>query len=112
MISFVNFWSRPPRTVERDVALDILEAEPLSKASIRPPKILENELHHAFAVFRVNRVNERREFFFATPVQVRDILTEKVGNLLESTEQPESTQYLQSKGSWPTADSSTRGSEQ
>ena len=39
MISFVNFWSRPPRTVERDVALDILEAEPPSKASIRPPKI-------------------------------------------------------------------------
>lgn len=67
---------------------------------------LENELHHAFADFRVNRVNERREFFFATPVQVRDILTEKVGNLLEFTEQPESTQYLQSKGSWPTADSS------
>lgn len=28
---------------------------------------VENELHKAFAEARVNRVNERREFFFATP---------------------------------------------
>jgi len=65
---------------------------------------LENELHHAFADARVNRVNERREFFFATPMQVRDVLAAKVGNLLEFSEQPESTQYLQSKGYWPTTD--------
>lgn len=62
---------------------------------------LENQLHHAFADARVNRVNERREFFFATPVEVREILAVKVGNLLEFAEHPESTQYLQSKGSWP-----------
>lgn len=61
---------------------------------------LENELHHAFGEHRVNRVNERREFFFATPQQVRVVLAEKVGNLLEFTEQPESTQYLQSKKYW------------
>jgi hypothetical protein len=46
-------------------------------------------------------VNERREFFFATPAEVRTVLREKVGNLLEFTEQPEATQYLQSKKYWP-----------
>jgi Domain of unknown function (DUF4041)/Meiotically up-regulated gene 113 len=62
---------------------------------------LESELHQAFAAYRVNRVNERREFFFATPTQVREVLTEKVGNLLEFADEPEATQYLQSKGYWP-----------
>lgn len=62
---------------------------------------LENELHKAFGNRRVNVVNERREFFFATPEQVRDVLAEKVGNLLEYVNDPDSTQYLQSIGSWP-----------
>ncbi|MFT3852449.1 MAG: DUF4041 domain-containing protein [Ilumatobacteraceae bacterium] len=62
---------------------------------------LENELHHLFAERRVNRVNERREFFFATAAEVREALASKVGNLLEFTEEPESTQYLQSKAGWP-----------
>jgi hypothetical protein len=62
---------------------------------------LENELHHAFAEERVNRINERREFFFATPEQVRRVLAEKVGNLLEFNEHPEATQFLQSKKYWP-----------
>lgn len=62
---------------------------------------LENELHKAFAERRVNAVNERREFFFASPQEVRTILAEKVGSLLEFTEEPESTQYLQSLGYWP-----------
>ena len=35
---------------------------------------LENELHKAFADRRVNHVNERREFFFATPAEVRELL--------------------------------------
>jgi hypothetical protein len=62
---------------------------------------LENELHQAFAAERVNRINERREFFFATPEQVRRVLAEKVGNLLEFNEHPEATQFLQSKKYWP-----------
>jgi hypothetical protein len=62
--------------------------------------MLENELHAAFAEHRVNRVNERREFFFATPEQVRVVLAAKVGNLLEFNEHPEATQYLQSKKYW------------
>jgi cell division septum initiation protein DivIVA len=62
---------------------------------------LETELHHAFADMRVNHVNERREFFFATPHEVRLVLAEKVGNLLEFTEDPEATQYRQSRSLWP-----------
>jgi hypothetical protein len=64
---------------------------------------VEAELHRAFANLRLNRVNERREFFFATPAEVREFLAEKVGNLLEFTEQPEAMQYFQSKRYWPDA---------
>lgn len=62
---------------------------------------LETDLHHAFADRRVNRVNERREFFFTSPAEVRDVLTEKVGSLLQFDEEPEAGQYLQSKKYWP-----------
>lgn len=62
---------------------------------------LEGQLHRAFAHRRVNFVNERREFFFATPVEVKDVLAEKVGGLLEFTESPEALEYFQSKGRWP-----------
>lgn len=62
---------------------------------------LENELHNAFAQRRLNQVNLRREFFFATPAQVRDVLKTKVGNLLEFTEDPEATQFFQSHSGWP-----------
>lgn len=65
---------------------------------------IETELHRAFASSRVNMVNERREFFFATPEQVRVVLADKVGNLLEFTDEPEATQYLQSVKYWPTGD--------
>lgn len=62
---------------------------------------LENELHKVFAHRRVNVVNERREFFFATPVEVRAMLVQKVGGLLEFTETPLAEEYFQSKGRWP-----------
>ena len=62
---------------------------------------LENELHKAFAHRRVNFVNERREFFFATPAEVREVLLEKVGGLLEYADQPEALEYYQSRGRWP-----------
>lgn len=64
---------------------------------------LENELHKALAHRRVNCVNERREFFFATPSEVRDLLMEKVGGLLEFNEDPEAPEYYQSLGRWPSA---------
>ena len=62
---------------------------------------VEADLHRSFAERRVNHVNQRREFFFATPAQVRTVLLEQVGNLLEFAEHPEATQYLQSKKYWP-----------
>jgi len=64
---------------------------------------LEGELHKAFADRRVNFVNERREFFFATPAEVRALLLEKVGGLLEFTENVEALEYFQSRGRWPEA---------
>jgi Domain of unknown function (DUF4041)/T5orf172 domain len=63
---------------------------------------LENELHAAFAERKVNRVNERREFFFATPQEAREVLASKVGNLLEFTEQPDAVEFFQSRKYWPT----------
>jgi len=62
---------------------------------------LENELHEHFSSCRVNWVNNRKEFFFALPADVRKVLSEKLGNLLEFTEHVESTEYLQSIRYWP-----------
>ncbi len=62
---------------------------------------LENELHKHFADRAVNQANPRKEFFFATPGEVRDVLREKVGNLLEFVEHADATEYLQSVGAWP-----------
>ena len=54
---------------------------------------LEADLHRRFASRRVNRINTRREFFYATPAEVRDALSQIAGNLLEFTEEPEAEQY-------------------
>lgn len=62
---------------------------------------LESELHQHFSSRRVNWPNTRREFFFARPAEVRSVLAEKVGNLLEFAEHVESTEYLQSVQYWP-----------
>ena len=70
---------------------------------------VEADLHRAFAERRVNHVNQRREFFFATPAEVRTVLLEQVGNLLEFAEHPEATQYLQSKKYWPVHATLTNG---
>lgn len=62
---------------------------------------LENELHERFSARRVNWANDRKEFFFASPAEVRTVLSEKLGNLLEFAEHVESTEYLQSVRYWP-----------
>ncbi len=54
---------------------------------------VEAELHRRFAAERVNRINLRREFFYATPLQVRDSLADITGNLLEFREEPEAEQF-------------------
>lgn len=58
---------------------------------------LENALHRRFTDQRVNRVNLRREFFYASPAEVRAALVELDGALLEFTEQPTADQWHQSE---------------
>ena len=62
---------------------------------------IETELHQHFAARRLNHANPRKEFFFASPSEVREALMSKVGNLLEFVEEPESLEYLQSVHYWP-----------
>jgi hypothetical protein len=62
---------------------------------------LEAELHSHFASRRLNWANLRKEFFFASPSEVQEVLADKVGNLLEFEEQAASLEYLQSTGYWP-----------
>jgi hypothetical protein len=62
---------------------------------------LETQLHQHFAPRRLNHANARKEFFFASPSEVREALVAKLGNLLEFTENAESTEYLQSVRYWP-----------
>jgi len=64
---------------------------------------LEAELHQHFAARRLNQANLRKEFFFATPAEVRDVLKSKLGNLLEFNEHAEATDYHQSVHDWPEA---------
>jgi hypothetical protein len=54
---------------------------------------VEAELHRRFAHTRVNRVNLRREFFYATPAEVKAGLIEVAGNLLEFNEHADAEQY-------------------
>ncbi|MGD8166653.1 DUF4041 domain-containing protein [Herbiconiux sp. P16] len=63
---------------------------------------LENDLHKHFAARALNQANSRKEFFFATATEVRDVLLGSVGSLLEFTESAEATEYRQSLGAWPT----------
>jgi len=62
---------------------------------------LENQLHTHFRDRALNAVNARKEFFFATPAEVRDVLLDKVGSLLEFSEVGESLEYHQSRKYWP-----------
>ena len=62
---------------------------------------LERELHQHFSERRLNHANPRKEFFFATPLEVKNVLQEKVGNLLEFHEHMDSEDYLQSLSYWP-----------
>jgi hypothetical protein len=61
---------------------------------------LESELHKHFAMKAGNQANPRKEFFFATPSEVRNVLVHKVGNLLEFSEQADATEYLRSLKQW------------
>ncbi|TDQ52250.1 DUF4041 domain-containing protein [Actinorugispora endophytica] len=58
---------------------------------------VEAEMHRRLADKRVNRVNHRREFFHATPAEVRELLAGVAGDLLEYNETPEALEYRQSR---------------
>lgn len=72
---------------------------------------LEAELHRHFADRALNRANPRKEFFFASPAEVRDILLAKVGNLLEFAEVADATEYRQSVLGWRTGEINRRTRE-
>lgn len=57
---------------------------------------VERQLHEAFAQQRVNRVNLRREFFYATPAEVHAALDSIAGDVLEFNEDAEAEQYYAS----------------
>lgn len=62
---------------------------------------IETELHRRLADHRVNQVNLRREFFYATPGEVKAHLAELTGEMLEYTELPEALEYRQSAHARP-----------
>ncbi|MCD1286032.1 DUF4041 domain-containing protein [Brevibacterium sp. CCUG 69071] len=70
---------------------------------------LENELHKLFADRALNQANPRKEFFFATPEEVRLVLMERVGNMLEFTDTAEAAEFRQSWSKWPARPRELRG---
>jgi hypothetical protein len=58
---------------------------------------LETSLHQRFADRRVNMVNAHREFFYATPAEVRAVLTEVHGSLITFVEAAEALEWRQSE---------------
>jgi hypothetical protein len=61
---------------------------------------LESRLHQVLADRKVNLVNQQREFFYATPAEVRDILAAVAGqHLLEYHDIPEAVEWHSSQRS-------------
>jgi hypothetical protein len=56
---------------------------------------IEREMHQQFADRRINRVNNRKEFFKVTPAEARNALTELSGELMTFVEEPEALEYRQ-----------------
>ena len=59
---------------------------------------VEQSLHSAFAAKRVNKINLRREFFYATPEEVLTVLRDTVGEVIEYTAHPEAEEFRLSRG--------------
>jgi len=49
---------------------------------------VETKLHQAVAAKRVNRINLRREFFYATPEEVLEVLKSTIGEVVQYTAEP------------------------
>jgi len=59
---------------------------------------VETKLHQAFANKRVNKINLRREFFYATPAEVLEVLKATVGEVVEYRSEPEAEEFRLSRG--------------
>lgn len=57
---------------------------------------IETAMHQRLANKRINLVNNRKEFFRATPQEAKVFLSELAGSLLEFHEIPKATQYRES----------------
>ena len=57
---------------------------------------IERAMHDRMTDVRVNIVNRRREFFRATPLEVKAHLAELAGELLQFQDVPEALEYRQS----------------
>ncbi|MBB2941050.1 hypothetical protein FB565_000754 [Actinoplanes lutulentus] len=57
---------------------------------------IESQMHARLGAHRVNLVNARREFFYATPAEAKRHLMELTGNLLQYEEVPEALEFRQS----------------
>jgi hypothetical protein len=62
---------------------------------------IETELHKRFDDRRVNRVNGRKEFFYATPHEVKEQLKDLAGEMLTFDENAEAIEYRQSANAAP-----------
>ena len=58
---------------------------------------IETQMHQRLAGQRVNHVNTRREFFYATPGEARELLLQLTGELLQFEEVPEAVEFRQSE---------------
>lgn len=72
---------------------------------------LEKRLHDRFAAQRVNLVNLRREFFYATPQEVHDALSSQDGLAVvtEFTDTPEATEWHESENTRQTRADASNG---
>lgn len=61
---------------------------------------LEANLHSYFGGRRLNKVNLRKEFFFAAPLEVREYLKDHTASLLEFDALAINEEYLQSLTDW------------
>jgi hypothetical protein len=64
---------------------------------------LETALHQRFANQRLNLVSAHREFFFASPHQVKEALLQLKGDLVSFVEAPEALEWHQSQNTRRTA---------
>ena len=64
---------------------------------------IETAMHERLAHLRVNTVNRRREFFRATPLEIKEHLAELAGELLQYQDVPDALEYRQCIAQQPTA---------